>query len=82
MLDVLKVLTGTVSGFPDVKIENLSIEENEIRLHGRTASFETVDKLKQKLTGSGYFEVVRLVGAKMDKRKKAVRFNFALEKNR
>ncbi len=82
VLDVLMVLTGTVSGFPDVKIDNLSIEEDEIRLHGRTASFETVDKLKQKLTGSGFFQIVRLVGAKMDKKKEAVRFNFALERNR
>jgi general secretion pathway protein L len=81
-LDVLMVLTGTISGFPDVKIDNLSIEEDEIRLHGHTASFETVDKLKQKLTGSGYFKIVRLVGAKMDKKKEAVIFNFALEKNR
>jgi general secretion pathway protein L len=81
-LDILMVLTGTISGFPDVKIDNLSIEENEIRLHGHTASFETVDKLKQKLTGSGYFKIVRLVGAKIDKKKEAVMFNFALEKNR
>jgi Tfp pilus assembly PilM family ATPase len=81
-LDILMVLTRTISGFPDVKIDNLSIEENEIRLHGHTASFETVDKLKQKLTGSGYFKIVRLVGAKMDKKKEAVIFNFALEKNR
>jgi general secretion pathway protein L len=81
-LDILMVLSRNVSGFPDVKIDNLSIEENDIRLHGHTASFETVDKLKQKLTGSGYFKVVRLVGAKMDKKKEAVRFNFALEKNK
>lgn len=81
-LDVLMVLTKTISGFSDVKIDDLSIEEKEIRLHGRTASFETVDKLKQKLTGTGYFKIVRLVGAKMDKKKEAVRFNFALEKNR
>ena len=80
VLDIIMLLSSTVSGFPDVKIDNLSIEENDIRLHGHTASFETVDKLKQKLTDSGYFKVVRLVGAKMDKKKEAVSFNFALEK--
>jgi len=80
VLDILKVLTGTISGFPGVKVDDLTIEEEEVRLHGRASSFETVDKLKQKLSDSDYFKVVRLVGAKMDKKQKAVRFNFALER--
>ena len=38
-----------------------------------------MDKLKEDLTGSGYFKEIKLVGAKMDKKEKAVKFSFALE---
>jgi len=80
-LDVLRILTRSMYGFSDVKIDNISIEEKEIRLDGRTSSFETVDKLEKKLAGTGYFKAIKLVGAKTDKKEKAVKFNFAIEKN-
>lgn len=81
VLDVLRILTRSMVGFSDVKIDNISMEEKEIRLDGRTSSFETVDKLEKKLAGTGYFKTIKLVGAKTDKKEKAVKFNFAIEKN-
>lgn len=82
VLDVLMMLTKAISEFSDVRINNLSIDGKEIRVNGQSSSFEVVDKLKEKLTVSGYFDETKLVGAKMDKKDKAVKFNFALERKR
>jgi len=81
VLDVLRLLTRSIVEFSDVKIDNISMEEKEIRLDGRASSFETVDKLEKKLASTGFFKTVKLVGAKIDKKDKAIKFNFAIEKN-
>jgi general secretion pathway protein L len=81
-LDVLLKLTKVISQDPEIKIENLSLEGKNIRLDGRTSSFEAVDRLSSRLTKSGDFKNIKLVGAKTDKRENAVTFNFALEENR
>jgi general secretion pathway protein L len=80
-LDVLLKLTMIISEDPDVQIDNLSLEAKDIRLDGRSTSFEAVDRLTSRLTKAGDFKNIRLVGAKMDRRENAVTFNFALEKN-
>jgi general secretion pathway protein L len=81
-LDVLLQLTKIISEDPAVQIDNLSVEGKDIRLDGRTSSYEAVDRLTNRLTKSPDFKNIKLVGAKMDKRENAVTFNFALEKNR
>ena len=81
VLDVLTVLSRTISGFSGLRLDNMSIEENEIRIYGRASSFEIVDRLKHKLSNTGFFSIIRLVDAKMDKKEKMVGFNFALEKS-
>jgi general secretion pathway protein L len=80
-LDVLLKLTRIIAEDPEVQIDNLSLEAKDIRLDGRTASFEAVDRLTGRLTKAGDFKNIKLVGAKMDRRENAVTFNFALEKN-
>ena len=81
-LDVLLKLTKIISEDPEVQVDNLSLEGKDIRLDGRTSSFEAVDRLTNRLNKAGDFKNIKLVGAKMDKRENAVTFNFALEKNR
>jgi Tfp pilus assembly PilM family ATPase/Tfp pilus assembly protein PilN len=80
-LDLLLKLTRIISEDPEVQIDNLSVEGRDIRLDGRTLSFEAVDRLTGRLTRAGDFKNIKLVGAKMDRRENAVTFNFALEKN-
>ena len=80
-LDVLLKLTGVIAEDPEVQIDNLSLEGKDIRLDGRTASFEAVDRLTSRLNKAGDFKNIKLVGARMDRRENAVTFNFALEKN-
>jgi Tfp pilus assembly PilM family ATPase/Tfp pilus assembly protein PilN len=79
-LDALKAITQSISSFPDVEVNNLTMEGKELRLDGRAPSFEMVDKLEKSLSNSPFFEKTKLVGAKIDKKDEAVRFNFALEK--
>jgi hypothetical protein len=81
ILEPLLVLSKTISGFPTTKIDNLSIEEDKIRIDGQTSSFEMVDRMEKKLVSTGSFKSVKLVGAKMDQKQKAVKFNFVMEKN-
>jgi Tfp pilus assembly PilM family ATPase/Tfp pilus assembly protein PilN len=79
-LDLLLALSRAISAFPDVAVENISIETPEIRLDGYASAFETVDKLEKRVNGSGSFRAVKLVGAKMDNRENLVRFQFSIER--
>ena len=81
ILDVLLSLSRIISEDPDVQIENASVEGKDIRIDGRTASFEAVDRLTGRLTKAGLFKNIKLVGARMDKKDNAVTFNFAMERN-
>ena len=81
ILEVLLSLSRIISEDPDVQIENASVEGKGIRMDGRTASFEAVDRLTGRLTKAGQFKNIKLVGARMDKKDNAVTFNFALERN-
>jgi len=81
ILEVLLSLSRIISEDPNVQIENASVEGKDIRLDGRTASFEAVDRLNGRLTKAGQFKNIKLVGARMDKKDNAVTFNFALERN-
>jgi Tfp pilus assembly PilM family ATPase/Tfp pilus assembly protein PilN len=81
ILEVLLSLSRIISEDPDVQIENASVEGKDIRIDGRTASFEAVDRLTSRLTKAGQFKNIKLVGARMDKKDNAVTFNFALERN-
>jgi len=81
ILEVLLALSRIISEDPDVQIENASVEGKDIRIDGRTSSFEAVDRLTGRLTKSGQFKNIKLVGARMDKKDNAVTFNFALERN-
>jgi len=81
ILEVLLSLSRIISEDRDVQIENASVEGKDIRMDGRTASFEAVDRLTSRLTKAGQFKNIKLVGARMDKKDNAVTFNFALERN-
>ena len=80
VLETLLNLTRAVSGFSDVKVENISVEDDSVHLDGSASTFKTVDSLKGKLTGTESFRDVKLLGAKMDNRDKVVKFSFVMEK--
>jgi general secretion pathway protein L len=80
VLEILEALTGIISAFPDAQVDMLAIDEMEIRIDGRASSFETVDRLKEKLSSSDLFRAVQLAGANADRRENVVRFAFGMVK--
>lgn len=80
VLEILEALTGTISAFPDVQVDTLAIDEREIRIDGRASSFETVDRLKERLSASDLFGAVQLAGANADRKENMVRFAFGMVK--
>lgn len=79
VLDLLVVLTDALSNYKDVTVDNISVEGREIHLDGRASSFQTVDRVKETLEKEKAFLDVKLLSAKADKGKGAVRFSFVLE---
>lgn len=80
VLETLRNLTRAVSGFSDVKVENISIEDDSVHLDGSASTFKTVDSLKVRLTQMASPREVKLLGAKMDNRDRLVKFSFVMEK--
>jgi Tfp pilus assembly protein PilN len=79
-LNVLFALTRIMQEHPGAVLEGLTLEGKKISLEGRTASFQSVDGLKGRLSSAGDFQAVKMGGAKMDNRDGVVRFQFFMEK--
>jgi len=80
VLGILEALTQTISAFQDVQVDTLAIDESDIRIDGRASSFETVDRLKERLSASDLFGSVQLAGAKADRKDNVVHFAFGMVK--
>lgn len=78
-LELLTTITAILSGHQDVTVDNFSVEEGEIHLDGRAASFQTVDAVKEKLEKETQFRQAKLLSAKSEKGQGGVRFSFVLE---
>ncbi|OGP82090.1 MAG: hypothetical protein A2Y95_04910 [Deltaproteobacteria bacterium RBG_13_65_10] len=65
-LDVLREISARVPKDVDVTVSDLSIDENHIRIHGSTGSFELVDKLKEDLQKISFFTEVNVAEVKSD----------------
>ncbi|RPI74669.1 MAG: hypothetical protein EHM45_17870 [Desulfobacteraceae bacterium] len=85
VLDIIRILTEVVSKEPNVRLDNVSIEEiKTVHIDGVAPTFKGVDNLKESLTKIKLFKTVNLVSAKMetvDNKDKVVKFNFVLERN-
>ncbi len=80
VLDVILLLSKNLSGFKDIKLDNVSLEGKRVDLDGSASSFQTVDHLKGALEKSSAFTQIKLVSAKMDNKDKLVRFSFVMER--
>jgi Tfp pilus assembly protein PilN len=85
VLDVIQTLTEIVSKEPNVRLDNVSVEDGRtVHIDGMAPSFKAVDNLKENLIKNKSFKTVNLVSAKMETmetKDKAVKFNFVLERN-
>ncbi len=80
ILNVLLKISNVMRELSDTEVENLIIEERSIRIDGYGGSFESIDRLERMLKDMKEFGAVKLVSAKIDPKKKMVRFSFAMKK--
>jgi type IV pilus assembly protein PilM len=66
-LQVLRELSSRVPAGTDVTVTDLSIDENRIRVHGTTPSFEVVDQLKTELEAVPFFREVNVADVKTER---------------
>jgi Tfp pilus assembly PilM family ATPase/Tfp pilus assembly protein PilN len=85
VLEVIQTLTDIISKEPNVRLDNISVEEGKtVHIDGVAPSFKAVDNLKENLAKNKTFKNVNLVSAKMEtleNKDKALKFNFVLERN-
>ncbi|MBN1106594.1 MAG: hypothetical protein JXL84_24545 [Deltaproteobacteria bacterium] len=79
LLDLLLILTETISAHPRALLEGLSVEGKRVILEGSIGSFQVLDTLKTRLAEAGVFETVKLGSAKLDKESKVVKYHIILE---
>jgi Tfp pilus assembly protein PilN len=60
MLDMLRELMVSIPDSVSVDITDIRLDGDSIKIEGEADSFETVEKLLQNLSASGYFEDVRV----------------------
>lgn len=80
VLHVLKVITGQMTRFSGLYLENFFLDHSEVEIEGSAMNFETVDKLKEAFQGSNMFTSVKLAGAKTTREERKVRFQIKLVK--
>ncbi len=66
-LGVLLEISSRVPTDVDVTVTDLSIDENRIRVHGSTPSYELVDRLKTELQKVPFFREVNVADVKTDR---------------
>ena len=74
-------LLRTLSELPklfSVDVEEVTMERNEVRLSGRTGTFEEVNRMAETLRNSPYFEKVEVAESKMDLDGKQVSYRLRL----
>ena len=74
-------LLQTLSGLPEtfgVDVDEFTMERSEVRISGRTATFEAVSGMAEKLRQSPHFEKVEVVESKMDMAGKQVSYRMRM----
>ena len=60
-------------------IDRLTVDEKRVRLRGTTDTFNSVDKIKNGLSGSNYFTSVSIASAQLDRSGNNIRFELLME---
>lgn len=80
VLDLLNNISSRIPASLSVKVASLVIDEESVRISGRTDNFNTVDSIKNALeTETQHFASVTISSANMDRTGKEVRFELKLQ---
>jgi len=83
VLDLLKDISDRIPKSLDVRVSRMVIDQETVRVSGKTDTFNTVDNIKNGLETSKYFSGVTISSASLDRTGKRVQFEIKLQrKNR
>ena len=80
VLDLLKDISQRVPKSLNLHVTRIVINPETLRIIGKTDTFNTVDKIKNSLKHSSYFNAVTISSANLDRTKKHVRFELKLQR--
>jgi hypothetical protein len=82
VLDLLKDISDRISKSLDVKVSRMVIDQETVRVSGKTDTFNTVDSIKNGLESSRYFSGVTISSANLDRTGKRVQFEIKLQRKK
>jgi len=80
VLDLIKEISARIPAGLNVRITVMTIDEDTVRISGRTSDFNMVDGIKNSLDPSQYFNGVTITSANMDRSGKHVQFELRLQR--
>jgi Tfp pilus assembly protein PilN len=82
VLDLLKDISDRIPKSLDVKVSRMVIDQETVRVSGKTDTFNTVDSIKSGLESSRYFSGVTISSANLDRTGKRVQFEIKLQRKK
>jgi general secretion pathway protein L len=76
-LQLLRILSDLPESI-SVDVDEFTLERNEMRISGRTSTFEAVNRMAETFRKSGYFEKVEVAESKMDLAGKQVSYRMRI----
>ena len=80
VLDLLKDISDRIPKSLDVRVSRMVIDQETVRVSGKTDTFNTVDSIKGGLEPSKYFSGVTISSANLDRTGKWVQFEIKLQR--
>jgi len=78
-LDLLKAMSEEIPGSLDVSLSRLIMDRESLRISGETDTFNTVEAVKDRLAGSGYFRSAAISSANLDRAGGKILFEITLD---
>ena len=82
VLGLLEDISQRVSKQLDVQVSQMVIDQETVRISGKTDTFNTVDNMKSGLESSKYFSAVAISSANLDRTGKQVQFEIKLQRKK
>jgi hypothetical protein len=82
VLDLLKDISDRIPKSLDVHVTRMVIDQETVRVSGKTDTFNTVDGIKNGLESSKYFSGVTISSANLDRTGKRVQFEIKLQRKK
>ena len=80
VLDLIREISQGIPKALDVSITRMVIDQETVRISGKTEEYNTVDNIKNRLESSPHFSAVDISSANLDRRGKRIQFEIKLQR--